>query len=106
MKLAILSALGLLAIGEVDAKASAMCLYCKRMDSFNSFLYSYSYCKTSDKCLERQWNYVNQYCTSKWIEGWMLDIDEDCEADQAIGVCKTFSSYDNVEKKSYPTATL
>ena len=33
MKLAILSALGLLALGEVDAKSSAMCLYCKKMDS-------------------------------------------------------------------------
>ena len=52
MKLAILSALGLLVLGEVDAKSSANCLYCKRMDSFNSFLYSYSYCKTSDNCLE------------------------------------------------------
>ena len=87
-------------------KTSAECLYCKKMDSFNSFMYSYSYCKSADRCLEQQWNYVNQYCTTNWKEGWLLDIDEDCEADEAIGVCKTFVATEGVEKRSYPTATL
>ena len=36
----------------VNGKASPECLYCKKMDSFNSFMYSYSYCKGADKCLE------------------------------------------------------
>ena len=31
---------------------SEACMYCKRKDTIASFMYSYSYCRTKDLCLE------------------------------------------------------
>ena len=57
-------------IGTVSAVPSTKCLSCKLKDSESSFLYSYSYCKATDQCLKDEWNYINQWCTTKWIPGW------------------------------------
>ena len=37
-----------------------------------------------------EWNFINQWCKTKWIPGWQLDIDLDCEAQDVIGACETF----------------
>ena len=81
-------------IGLVYAVAaySQNCLYCKRVDSKSAFLYSYSYCAKNNLCLQDQWNYINQWCSTKWINGWMIDIDSDCAADEAVGACQDFTS--------------
>ena len=52
---------------KVNVNATANCLYCKRLDTFASFLYSYSYCAATDECLADVWNYYNRYCSSGWI---------------------------------------
>ena len=74
-------------IAFTNAMNSPNCMYCKKKDSDSSFLYSYSYCKDTDECLADEWNYMNKWCKSKWISGWMLDIDKDCEAKEAVGQC-------------------
>ena len=38
-------------IAFANAANSPNCMYCKKLDSDNSFLYSYSYCKDTDECL-------------------------------------------------------
>ena len=50
-------------------------------------MYSYSYCPELDECLNDEWNYYNKFCPSKWIPGWKLDIDSDCEAIEAKAIC-------------------
>ena len=72
--------------------ASATCLYCKRMDTMASFLYSYSYCKDTNECLPDQWNYYNKWCSSGWKRGWKLNVDDDCESLNSVGVCPQFTS--------------
>ena len=79
-------------IAVANAANSPTCLYCKKKDSDSSFLYSYSYCKDTDECLKDEWNYMNKWCSSIWIPGWMLDIDKDCEATTAISQCVDFIS--------------
>ena len=44
------------------------------------FMYSFSYCKTSDKCVADKWNKFNAYCDEPWIPGYKLDIFGDCGA--------------------------
>ena len=61
----------------VNSKA---CMYCKRADTYSSFLYSASYCKDTDECLLDQWNYKSKWCPSGWQRGWELDLDCDCVA--------------------------
>ena len=36
----------------------------------------------------------------------MLNIDEDCEAEESIGQCKNFTATENYEEKTEPIATL
>ena len=74
------------------AAYSQECLYCKRVDEDSSFLYSFSYCAATDTCLQDQWNYVNQWCTTQWIPGWKLDIFEDCGAVDRPEACSSFTS--------------
>ena len=69
---------------SLNVLASANCLYCKRTDTFASFLYSYSYCQSTDECLADVWNYYNRYCPSGWKQGWQLDINKDCKAIKSI----------------------
>jgi len=37
-------------------------------------------------------NYVNKWCESKWLPGWMLDIDIDCGAEPPSRPCNSFTS--------------
>jgi len=60
------------------------------MDTMSAFMYSYSYCKSSDECLGDAWNFYNKWCASGWQAGWTLDVYEDCEALTSIGVCQPF----------------
>ena len=59
---------------------SVECLSCKLKDAKSGLTYSYSYCKKEDLCLKDEWNYINAWCPTKWVPGWMLDIDKDCGA--------------------------
>ena len=78
------------------------CLYCKLKDETSYFSYSYSYCKDrgfdsngekrEDICVKDQWNYINQWCESQWVPGWMIDVTNDCEAIQIKEVCPDFVS--------------
>ena len=78
------------------------------MDTLSSFLYSSNYCAAKDECLQDQWNYKNNFCTSGWMPGWILDIDGDCNArDGGVGACKPFtSSLDQVGYNDTRTITL
>ena len=90
-----------LALASVaEARVSTKCLMCKYEDSAASFLYSFSYCKTTDECLSDQWNYVNKWCESKWVPGWMLNIDVDCEAQNVIGACMPFVSVEGYSSET------
>ena len=37
-------------------------------------------------------NYVNKWCPSRWIPGWMIDIDLDCHAEPPSRPCNSFTS--------------
>ena len=96
MKSPILTLIGFACVA--NAATSTKCLSCKLKDSASSFLYSYSYCKTTDECLPDEWNYINKWCESKWVPGWMLDIDKDCESRNVIGACVPFVSVEGYIK--------
>ena len=83
-------------VGLSHQETSTVCLNCKKIDSVSSIMYSYSYCKDTDECLQDEWNYINKWCTTNWIPGWMLDIDTDCEAQEVIGQCPPFVSMDGI----------
>ena len=68
------------------------CLNCKYLDETSDFGYSYSYCKDRNICVKDQWNYINQWCKTKWIPGWMIDVNQDCEAEEITVVCPDFTS--------------
>ena len=51
------------------------------------FMQSYSYCATTDICLEDAWNYYNLWCSSGWVSGWLLDIKKDCFAKETPALC-------------------
>ena len=91
MKLAVF--LGLTAA----VSAENLCLYCKHMDSEASWLYSYSYCAATQTCMADEWNYINKWCESKWIPGWMVDIDKDCDAKNVS--IQDFVAVDNFVKE-------
>ena len=78
-----------------NTTASVVCLQCKLLDSRSAFTYTHSYCKKDDTCLMDQWNYVNAWCPSKWIPGWMLDVDEDCSATDHQDQCLPILAEEN-----------
>ncbi|MFN9900793.1 MAG: hypothetical protein ACK55Z_18830, partial [bacterium] len=53
---------------------------------------SYTYCYSTNKCVADVWNYINQWCPSIYIPGWMLDVNTDCEAPIMTGACPNFVS--------------
>ena len=71
-------------------KVQKNCMYCKRKDSEGAFTFPMSYCKATDECLEDEINYINKWCTSKWIDGWMINIDTDCDAQPSVRPCQSF----------------
>ena len=85
------------------------CMNCKLIDSSASFLYSFSYCPDTDECLKDEWDYINKWCPSKWIPGWMLDIEKDCKAEFNPKACFPYVTEEGVVgpyKKQTPTSTL
>ena len=71
---------------------SKQCMFCKKADTYSSFLYSASYCKDTDECLLDQWNYKSKWCPSGWVRGWQLDLDCDCGAiDGGVGTCRDYN---------------
>ena len=71
-------------IYNLNVSGSANCLYCKRIDTYSSFLYSYSYCLSTDECLGDVWNYYNRWCPSGWKQGWQLDLTKDCNVTKSL----------------------
>ena len=63
------------------------CMYCKRADIKSGYMHSFSYCGDPDeqKCILNSWQYIDQalLCETDLIDGWLLDIDVDCEAELA-----------------------
>ena len=83
----------LLLAGVVYAqkKVPQNCLYCKNMDMEADFMYSYSYCPSSDECVADQWNKFNAWCNEPWVDGYKLDIEQDCLSEK-VEPCITFTS--------------
>ena len=67
-------------------------MYCKRIDAQSEWSFGYSYCKATDECLQGQINYINRWCPTQWVDGWMIDINKDCEATSSARPCNSFSS--------------
>lgn len=61
-----------------EAMASQACMACRRNDINAGFLSTYSFCNTSDECVEDAWNYFNRNCTDGWRRGIELELDADC----------------------------
>ena len=61
---------------------------CKRQDSGAGYMTSFSYCadKQDQKCIKNFWEYIQsqQQCVSTVVDGWLLDIDNDCKAQTAL----------------------
>ena len=72
------------------------CLTCKYLDTNAGFLYSYSYCKDEGEnaCYSDYWNLINsnKNCMSSPVAGYELDIENDCEAEEEIGLCPSYQS--------------
>ena len=50
-------------------------------------MYSYSWCPSSDVCQPDLWNNLNAWCEVGWIEGYKLDIVNDCGAIEDPAFC-------------------
>ena len=88
-KLVGLASLVYVADAATDKQA---CMNCKRRDTNSGFLKSWTYCpdKENEQCIENFDRYINQgkKCLSETKEGWELDIDKDCNAEEiAPGAC-------------------
>ena len=59
------------------------CLRCKHLDMSYGFMYSWSYCRATQTCVEDAWTKLNRYCEGGYEPGYTLDIDQDCEAKEA-----------------------
>ena len=79
------------------ASATQTCLYCKRMDTNAGFLYSYQYCESEDLCILDSWNLINlkETCTTTPIDGYTLDIDNNCLA--GVAKCGSFISSESAK---------
>ena len=58
---------------------TAACLYCRRSDWAATLLVSYSYCASSNTCLQDRWLYIDRNCQSDWKNGKDLDMLNDCK---------------------------
>ena len=68
------------------------CMYCKRSDTNSGYMTSFSYCGDAQdqRCIQNFEDYINPelQCVGKIQEGWLLDIDVDCKAQNAApGLC-------------------
>ncbi len=67
--LALLVSLSFLSFMLSPVDATATCLYCRRADVTRTFLVQYSYCESSDTCLQDKWLYIDRPCSSGWSRG-------------------------------------
>ena len=68
--------IGSLALLVYRVQATANCLSCKLNDMTAPLLVSYSYCPTTDACLEDKWNYIDMPCkNSSWERGVLMSLD-------------------------------
>jgi hypothetical protein len=74
---AVIASVLLLLTSEVSGTAS--CLYCRRSDFAATLLVSYSYCASSDTCLQDRWLYIDRNCASDWKAGKDLNMIDDCK---------------------------
>lgn len=56
--------------------ATAQCLYCRRADLTATLLVSYSYCASSDTCLQDRWLYIDRPCSTGWQRGAYTSLDD------------------------------
>ena len=90
-KVAFVASLAVLAILVIEqVSATATCLYCKQMDTTSGMFYSYGYCPSSDKCYLEVWNHPNAWCNEAWVDGYTLDLNDNCKA--GIAICQPFVS--------------
>ena len=75
--LAVIASLIVLFTSEVSGTVS--CMYCRRSDYAATLLVSYSYCASSDTCLQDRWLYIDRPCSSDWKAGKDLDMLGDCK---------------------------
>lgn len=64
-------------------------MYCKRADKDATLLVSYSYCSSSDTCLQDKWMYIDRPCASSWSRGVSLDLSS-CKP--TLTTCHSFVS--------------
>ena len=92
-----------LAVPVTDIQA---CMYCKRADVGAGFMNTFSYCPDykNQKCIQNWYMYINQYmkCVSgPPVEGWKIDIDNDCNAVVASATAcpAEFVAYEGMPQK-------
>ena len=90
---------------KVYVEDKQACMYCKRADQNAAFMTTYAYCPDykNEKCLANYWLYVNPWmkCVNgQPTDGWQLDIDEDCKAEEVnLGQCpEEYVSYEGSSK--------
>ena len=73
------------------AECSLNCLNCRLEDFTATFLISYSYCLSSDTCLEDEWLYIDQPCTGtpSWTRGIYTSLDA---CTPTLTTCHSFTS--------------
>ena len=73
-------------------EATSTCMYCRRADKTATFLVTYSFCESSDICLQDKWNYIDYDCKSGWHRGKNVALDS-CSPN--ITSCHSFVSSPN-----------
>ena len=67
-------------VGQLLAFPVQDCMYCLNSDSNAGFMFSYSFCKKTGTCVADEWNKINAWCDEGWIDGYKLDLVDDCNA--------------------------
>ena len=100
--------LALVAMVALVEASEPKCMNCKLIDSQSSFLYGASWCPDTKECLKDDWDYINKWCPSKWIPGWMLDIQKDCKAELNPKACFPYVTKEGFTGTypATPTSTL
>ena len=92
------SILTLVMMAVATVAATGACNYCKLMDTYSGMFYNYGYCPTNDKCYLEVWNRPNAWCNTTWVDGYKLDLFEDCKAGK--GICQPFVSSEQYNGKN------
>ena len=103
-----LTAVALMALTGVDAATDkSACMYCKRADTNAGYMTSFSYCGDNEdqKCFKNFWEYIQptMQCVGTVKEGWTIDIDGDCAAEEAAGtVCPDIVGTEDLQGTTLP----